>query len=57
MSTTSGMFGNNGGDTTTYFAAKEANDTASILLAKSKSFYNVLEANAYLEKLTLMWRT
>jgi hypothetical protein len=55
--TTSGMFGNNGGDTTTYFAAKEANDTASILLAKSKSFYNVLEANAYLEKLTLMWRT
>ena len=43
-------------DTSKYFAAKEANETASILMAKSKSFYNVLEANAYLEKLARMWR-
>jgi hypothetical protein len=43
-------------DTTTYFAAKPADETASILLAKSKSFYNVLEANFYLEKLSRMWR-
>ena len=43
-------------DTSTYFAAKEADVTASILLAKSKSFYNVLEANFYLEKLSRMWR-
>lgn len=43
-------------DSSTYFAAKEANETASILMAKSKSFYNVLEANAYLDKLARMWR-
>lgn len=41
----------------TYFAAQEASETASILMAKSKSFYNVLEANFYLEKLARMWRT
>lgn len=40
----------------TYFAAKEASDTASILLNKARSFYNVLEANAYLEKLGRMYR-
>lgn len=44
------------GDTERYFASKEATETASILMAKSKSFYNVLEANAYLEKLARMWR-
>lgn len=49
-----GMFGNN--DKSVYFAAKPANETASILLSKSKSFYNVLEANTYLEKLSRMWR-
>jgi hypothetical protein len=43
-------------DTSVYFANKPANETASILLAKSKSFYNVLEANFYLEKLARMWR-
>lgn len=43
-------------DTSTYFAAKDAKETASILLAKSKAFYNVLESNYYLDKLTRMWR-
>ncbi len=39
-----------------YFAAKEPKDTASSLLMKARSFYNTLEANAYLEKLTRMYR-
>lgn len=39
-----------------YFAKKEAKDTAYILLQKSKSFYNVLQANQYLEKLRKMWK-
>lgn len=39
-----------------YFAAKEAEETAGILLEKSKSFYNMMESNHYLEKLTDMWR-
>lgn len=43
-------------DKSTYFAAKEGTETASVLMAKSKSFYNVLEANSYLEKLSRMWR-
>lgn len=41
---------------TTYFAAKEAKETAAILLQKSFSFYNYLNANAYLQKLQKMWR-
>lgn len=40
----------------TYFAAQEATKTASTLLAKATSFFNVLEANSYLEKLNRMWR-
>lgn len=43
-------------DNNTYFAAKKPEETASILMAKSKSFYNVLETNAYLEKISRMWR-
>ena len=39
-----------------YFAAKEAKDTAGILLAKGDSFFNLLRANAYLEKLNRSWR-
>ena len=39
-----------------YFASKEAKETANILLQKSKTFFNVLESNAYLEKLRKMWR-
>jgi hypothetical protein len=54
MDNTSNMLGTS--DTNVYFANKAADETASILLAKSKSFYNVLEANFYLEKLSSMWR-
>lgn len=39
-----------------YFAAKEPDQLANILLNKGKSFYNLLESNAYLEKLNSMWR-
>lgn len=39
-----------------YFAAKPASDTAGILLNRAQSFYNLLTANAYLEKLQNMWR-
>lgn len=39
-----------------YFAAKESDQLASILLNKGRSFYNLLESNAYLEKLNNMWR-
>lgn len=53
--TTNSLYGAQG-DGSTYFAANPADITASILLAKSKSFYNVLEANFYLEKLSRMWR-
>ncbi len=39
-----------------YFAAKEAKETAGVLLAKGQSFFNVLQSNAYLEKLYKSWR-
>lgn len=39
-----------------YFAAKSAENVASNLLEKSASFFNLLRANAYLEKLQRMWR-
>lgn len=39
-----------------YFAAKPAEDVASNLIEKSASFFNLLRANAYLEKLQRMWR-
>ena len=39
-----------------YFAAKKPEDVASNLLEKSASFFNLLRANAYLEKLQRMWR-
>ena len=39
-----------------YFAAKPADQVASNLLEKSASFFNLLRANAYLEKLQRMWR-
>jgi len=38
-----------------YFAAKEAQDAASVLLEKADSFFNVLRANAYLDKLSRSW--
>lgn len=42
--------------TETYFAAKAPNEVASILIGKGRSFFNLLESNAYLEKLNNMWR-
>lgn len=39
-----------------YFAAKKPEQVAGILLEKSASFFNVLRANALLEKLQRMWR-
>lgn len=39
-----------------YFASKEPDQLASILLNKGRSFFNLLESNAYLEKLNNMWR-
>ncbi len=39
-----------------YFAAKSAKDVSSNLLEKAASFFNLLRANAYLEKLQRMWR-
>lgn len=39
-----------------YFAQKKPEDCAGILLAKGDSFFNILRANAYLEKMSRMWR-
>lgn len=39
-----------------YFASKDPDKLASILLTKGRSFFNLLESNAYLEKLNNMWR-
>ncbi len=39
-----------------YFAAKAPDQLADILLKKGRSFYNLLESNAYLDKLNNMWR-
>ena len=38
-----------------YFAAKDAEDTANILLNKANSWFNGLEVNGYLDKLRMMW--
>ena len=38
-----------------YFAAKDAKDCAAVLLDKADSFFNVLRANAYLDKMSRMW--
>jgi hypothetical protein len=47
---------NYGNNQNMYFAAQEAEKTASVLLNKATSFFRVLESNAYLEKLAKMWR-
>lgn len=44
------------GGNSVYFAAKPANEVASSALDKAQSFFNLLRANAYLEKLQRMWR-
>jgi hypothetical protein len=38
-----------------YWAAKEPKEVASVLLNRAKSFYNVLSANFYIEKLRRCW--
>lgn len=38
-----------------YFAAKEATKVAGVVLERGASFFNVLRANAYIEKLQRMW--
>lgn len=43
-------------DSLTYFAAKEPEQTASVLMEKADSFYNNLSSNAYMDKLERMWR-
>lgn len=43
-------------DSNIYFAAKEANDCANILLNRGNTFYKNLTANAYLDKMTRMWK-
>jgi hypothetical protein len=42
-------------DKSSYFAAREAQDTANVLLAKGETFFNTLRSNAYLKKITDMW--
>jgi len=39
-----------------YFAAREPEQVASAVLDKAQSFFNLLRANSYLEKLARMWR-
>lgn len=39
-----------------YFAAQDPNKTQSILLEKARSFFRVLEANFYMDKVHNMWR-
>lgn len=38
-----------------YFAAKDAKDAADIVLTKAENHYNLLRANAYINKLRRMW--
>ncbi len=38
-----------------YFAARPAEDCASVLMHRAQSFYQTLHANAYLEKIQRMW--
>lgn len=39
-----------------YFAQKDASDVAGVCLKRANSFYNFLNANAFIEKLNRMWR-
>lgn len=44
-------------DKSVYFAAsRDPKDVASSCMDKAKSFYNVMEANSYLDKVQRMWR-
>ncbi len=39
----------------TYFAAREANETVSVLLAKANAWFHNLDTSGYLDKLREMW--
>jgi hypothetical protein len=43
-------------DSNQYFAVKEPDETASILLQKANSFFNDMTKNNYLDKLRIMWK-
>jgi len=43
-------------DNKQYFAVKEPEETASILLQKAHSFFNDMTKNNYLDKLRIMWK-
>lgn len=49
-------FDSNSGASDKYFASLPAKEAAGIVLNKGSSFFNLLRANAYLEKITMMWR-
>ena len=49
-------FYNDNNDYDAYFASKPAKDVAENCMSKGASFFNLLEANAYLEKLSRSWR-
>jgi hypothetical protein len=38
-----------------YFAAKEPDKTADVLLRKAETFYNTLNSNSYIDKIRKMW--
>lgn len=42
-------------DNDTYFAAREANETVSVLLTKANSWFRNLDTNGYLDKIREMW--
>jgi hypothetical protein len=42
-------------DNNTYFAARQPDETAAVLLGKAQNWFNNLESNGYLEKLRSMW--
>ena len=54
--TTGENLGNGNTDSTAYFAAKSATAVAGVALEKGASFFNLLRANPYLEKLSRSWR-
>jgi len=50
------MADNNSSNSMKYFAARDAEETAGILLQKAESFFNNLVRNHYLDKLRMMWK-
>jgi len=50
------MANNNESKHDVYFAAKEAEDTADILLDKAKTFFHRMQSNRHMDKIENMWR-